>query len=206
MKRIRRLGAIAAAKDECKMGQCFMTAVRPPSKTIKMTIFVLVAFLLEVIHAQFIFPPSTEPCPSDSNIIGYTTIAAMNADMQTEISRIDGGGDFEDGQTYNMILCPGGTFDTTDEPLLPVLNGAIFSCGEDGNVADGCVVSGGRQNVNIQAPSINNYPLQMISFNGITFEMFGDRSIEIQGTPDLDAVFTNSVWQVCYLAVTSSRC
>ena len=161
-------------------------------------VLVVTTILLEsivIIQGQFIFPPSTEPCPSNSDIIGYTTIAAMNTDMQTEIDRIDAGGEFDPDRTYQMVLCPSTTFDTSTDILRPSLNGANFICGENGNVADGCIVSGGTENINIQPSTVDNYDFEMIAFQGVTFEQFTDRSVNNEANSETNIEFSNSIWQ-----------
>lgn len=119
----------------------------------------------------------------------------MNTDMQTEIDRIAGGGEFDDDQTYNMVLCPSTTFDTSSDILMPVLNGAIFTCGENGDVADGCVLSGGRENINVQPPTVDNYDLEMITLQGITFEQFTGVSVTNEANSETNIEFRDSVWQ-----------
>ena len=174
------------------------STIAPFSQSILLTtttIIVLSQLFLQGANAQFDnFPPSTAPCPSDAGIDGYTSIADMNADMQTELDRIENDGD--DGSTYNLVLCPETTFDTSTEPLTPLLDGVTFSCGDFGSVNENCVISGGSQNVDIQPPSIDNYDLEMVSFQGITFEQFTDRSINHEAGSDTNVEFVNSIWQV----------
>lgn len=138
------------------------------------------------------FDPSVEPCPSDTSISGYTSVASINSDIDQEISRIDGGG--QPQELYTLSLCPG-TFDTTSGPLLPRLDRATYSCAGTGNVNEGCIFSGGEVNVRIEDPGINGYNVNAMNFLGITFTSFTGYSIELQGAAPTEAVFLNCLWQ-----------
>ena len=108
-----------------------------------------------------------------------------------------------------MILCPGEIFDTSAEPLMPLLNKLVFSCGEPpGDVAGGCILSGGSENVDLQPSTIDDYLFEIVSFAGITFEMFTDQSVDMGGPFGLTVEFSDSVWQVSFngaFVVTSSQ-
>jgi hypothetical protein len=161
------------------------------------TTFLIAALLLDVANAQFDFQASTEACPSDDSITGYTSIVAMNTDMQSELDRIGGGAAVDPDRRYSMIICPMTTFDTTTETLMPVINGAEFRCGTDGDVANSCVFSGGGENVDIQESTVDGYTISTVYFEGLTFEQFTGRSIDLEATDETTATFVNSLWQVC---------
>ena len=139
------------------------------------------------------FDPAAVECPSDSSLVGYTTIAAINGDIEQEITRIQNGGTPQ--ELYLFVLCPGTTFDTTAGPLLPRLDQATYSCGGTGEVTAGCVFSGGEVNIRIQDPGIDGYSINAINFMGITFTEFTGYSVELLGSAPAEAIFMNCLWQ-----------
>lgn len=148
-----------------------------------------------VVHGQFDgFQSMTEACPMDASITGYTSVAALNADIDTELGRIAAGG--TTGQEmYRLILCPGTTFDTSSGSLLPRLNQATYTCGENGNVSDECIFSGGTENIRIEDPSIEGYTVNTMTFVGMTLTAFTGRSVELLASAPTEAVFMNCLWQ-----------
>lgn len=115
---------------------------------------------------------SAEPtnCPRSGKVIGYTSIADMNADMKVEHDRIQAGGTPMSSYTYR--LCPNHVFDASEEPLKPLLNNVNFVCGESGSRANNCVVLGGSEQVRIENSDVAGYPIKMLSFMGMTFAGF----------------------------------
>ncbi len=149
---------------------------------------------VEVVKCQFDgFESSTAPCPTNPNINGYSTIAAINSDMDQELKRIGEGGTPQ--EVYFMTLCPQTMFDTSGGPLLPQLNQATLSCGGTGNVNDGCVFGGGIENIRVQDPNIEGYSVNALNFIGITFTAFTGRSIELAASAPTVAIFLNCLWQ-----------
>ena len=69
------------------------------------------------------------PCPSDSSITGYTTIAGINQDQFDELARIEAGA--EPTPPYSFVLCPNTQFDASNQTLNIVLSGTVLSCGSD---------------------------------------------------------------------------
>jgi hypothetical protein len=138
------------------------------------------------------FDPSVEPCPSDTSISGYTSIASINDDIDQEITRIEGGGSPQ--ELYVIVLCPG-TFDTSSSPLLPQLDQATYSCAGTGNVNEGCIFSGGESNILIEDPGIDGYNINDMNFMGITFTAFTGYSIDLRGIAPAEAIFLNCLWQ-----------
>lgn len=157
-----------------------------------------VALLLDSIHSQFVFPPSAQPCPSgDISEPGYTSIEALTEDMNSEVNRIREGGEPQD--TYFLILCPSTTFSTESGPLIPILDGVTFSCGDSGSITQGCVFSGGDENIRIEDSEVKGYQLEAMNFKGITFEGFTGDSIISRATARTEApglVFSDCIWQV----------
>ena len=150
----------------------------------------------------FVGPCAAQPvaCPSDANLQGYTSISAINSEMNTELSRIAGGGTPEDSYLY--ILCPNTDFNAVAEPLIPVLSGASFTCGADGASSNNCKVIGGIEQVRIADSTVATYPLSQVSFSGITFEGFGNTddatgtSVNGMAASTTTATFQDVLWRV----------
>jgi hypothetical protein len=139
---------------------------------------------------------SAVDCPNAPGLEGYTSIAAINADMQTELSRIRNGGLPEDSYTFTM--CPNLVFDTSSVALLPVLSNSMFVCGEMGDVGDDCVLFGGDEQIRIEDSTVSGYVLERLTFAGLTFADFGGTSIAALASSTTSATFTNSLWTVSY--------
>ena len=125
------------------------------------------------------FVQSIVPCPNSpgGNVSGYVTIEDMNKDMRQELDIIRmGNGDLA---PYIFVLCPDTLFNVTTEPLLPLLSGAVFTCGLEGDPALNCLFVGGADQIVIENPAddVPNYNLESISFMGITFTSFTNAAI-----------------------------
>jgi hypothetical protein len=164
--------------------------------TIGFTIFLLA----DSIQSQFVFPSSSGPCPSNPEMIGYMSVEDLNADMNTELQRITDGG--SQPESYFLLLCPETTFSTFDDPLMPTLNRATFSCGETGDVNQNCIFSGGEQNIRVRDPGVEGYIFNTMNFIGLTFQAFTDQSINLRGIAPTEAVFMDCVWQVRSVSFT----
>lgn len=153
------------------------------------------AILLSPCDAQ------TGPCPSNPVLTGYTSITALNNDIQTEIDRITQGGTPEEEYVYT--LCPRHVFEVIgDEPLLPQLSGSVFQCGVSGLSTDNCVIRGGAEQVRVEDSTIATYPLQDVSFRGLTFESFTNTaeedgaSVNVFASETTTVRFVDVVWTV----------
>lgn len=128
----------------------------------------------------------------------YETIGSLNSVMQTELSRIQNGAIPQDAYMYN--LCNNTFFDSTITALKPVLNNVMFICGDDGNRLGRCVIAGGSLQVEIVDSTVDSYPLQEISFMGITFSSFESNalrtgtSIGAFASSVTTATFTDCAW------------
>ena len=162
-------------------------------KAISVAIILSIKLLVNGVQAQA-FASSTVPCPGNSGLTGYTNIEAMNADTDAEIARIENGS--SPSFSYFFLLCPGTTFSTEDIELAPKLNRATYSCGQSGDISEGCILSGGLQNVRIRPPEVQGYVPNDINFKGITFENFSRESVNLRGIAPTEAVFTDCLWQV----------
>jgi hypothetical protein len=165
---------------------------RPLSKVI-----LAILATIQPICSQFVFPPSTESCPEEPSLDGYTSIAALNQDMDTELQRIIAGGELPPEQAYILPLCPQTTFGfDVATVLLPILNRVTFQCGSSGNNDERCVFTGGDEQVRIENTVVTGYPFNSIFFMGVTFEGFQQRSIAAMGSAPTQVTFMNCLWQV----------
>ena len=155
-------------------------------------------FLIGIFQVKAQQPAFTRQvtCPQNPNITGYTTINAMNLDMQDELTRIAKGGARPPGG-YIMNLCPG-IFDATSGPLTPILDGVVFTCGGPNSPPGAlCEINGSAQQVNIGDSTIPGYAINSITFQGITFNGFSrGYSINMQASSPTVVTFQNCVWQV----------
>jgi hypothetical protein len=144
-----------------------------------------------------VFSMSTVACPGDSTIRGYTTIAAMNRDMRTELNAIRGGASSR--EPYIFVLCPNTMFDASDETLRPLLSGSVFTCGTTGNPNLNCDISGGSNQVVIDNPvNVTGYRLSMVSFVGVTFTGFENSAISGNASDTTTVDLTKSNFEVSH--------
>ncbi len=136
--------------------------------------------VLAQVSTDDIFVQSTVACPA-GNISGYTTIEAMNSDMEIELNKLRGG--TPPREPYMFLLCPETTFDASNVSLTPLLPGAVFICGTMGDPVSGCDFAGGSNQVLVEDPvNITDFELGMISFIGVTFTGFENSAISGNGS------------------------
>jgi hypothetical protein len=123
---------------------------------------------------------------------GYDSIDHLNNDINSEVSRIAGGGKPESVYVYS--LCP----DTTivldyDQSLIPKLDGSVFQCG-DGSSSRKCELSGGRDQVLINRNSelSDEYSMNEVRFVGITFTGFTNSLISGSASMSTTVTVLNS--------------
>ena len=121
-------------------------------------------------------------CDTDPDVVGYSTIEDMNLDMQDLVANMT------DGDNV-FRLCPRTIFIVT-EPLTPIVNNTIFTCGVNNSVEDECVFDGGSEQVLIEAI------LENVSFEGLTFQNFNETSIGAFAPTTSVVTFTNCIWTV----------
>lgn len=134
----------------------------------------------------------TPPC--------FSTLGAINTAMQKELIRIQNGATPQNTYVYN--LCSNTVFDASANSLEPVLSNAMFVCGGNGSRQNSCRISGGAEQVHIVDSLVTGYPLQALSFMGITFSTFQSNtmntgtSISAFASSSTTATFTDCAWQV----------
>jgi hypothetical protein len=133
-------------------------------------------------------------CAADDGIVGYSTIDALNLDMEKELSRIVEDGGAIPTDDYIMTLCPG-LISAQAGPLRPILDRVVFMC-PDGTE---CAIDGStQQQVLIQDSAADGYTIESITFMGVTFSGFnGGVSSSVQATEPTVVSYVNSDWKVC---------
>lgn len=152
---------------------------------------------------------SAAPCAGDNAVTGYSSIEVLNSDMETELQKIQDGSAPADEYTFR--LCPDTVFDTTTTPLRPVLNNAMFLCGENGDRANSCTLVGGSEQIKFEDSAVEGYVLESMSFMGLSFADFEGNtdltgtSIGAYASSQLTSIFTNVAFTVRkYIIVVSS--
>jgi hypothetical protein len=135
------------------------------------------------------------PCPGNTAINGYTSIAAINSAMAADLSAIKGGA--APKPPYLFTICPN-TALTATEPLTPMLSGAEFVCGSDGSASNKCTIQGGANQVSIQDSTVSGYPLQNVTFEGITFQGSTQSAVLAGAGSGTTANFVNCNWNVSH--------
>ncbi len=149
---------------------------------------------------------SAASCPRDSTITGYSSIEVLNSDMESELQNIQAGS--APAEEYTFRLCPETVFDTTTTPLRPVLNNAMFVCGENGERVNGCTFIGGSEQIRFENSAIEGYVLQSMSFMGLSFADFEGNtdltgaSIGAYASSQLTATFSDVAFTVRVFCVT----
>lgn len=137
-----------------------------------------------------VFGQRSSVCDTDPDVVGYSTIEDMNLDMQDLV------GD-------NVFRQFPWTIFIVTEPLTPIVNNTIFTCGVNNSVEDECVFDGGSEQVLIEAI------LENVSFEGLTFQNFNETSIGAFAPTTSVVTFTNCIWTVsvcCFRKCVSRFC
>ena len=152
--------------------------------------------LLLVLGLLVIHRSSAEPtlCPDSTTEFGYTSISNINADITSELSRIQSGATPNGMYTYNF--CSGTVLDASAGPLRPGLSNSYFVCGPDGKPKNNCQVSGGAVQVEIYDSLLTEFPLSEITFMGIQFTGFTRQSISAYAASPTQVNFRDVQWTV----------
>lgn len=171
--------------------------------TMRISVEALVVFLVLASRAT---AQSAKECSRDPTVVGYESLAALNNDMETELNRIRDGGTPE--ESYTFRLCPNQLFDAESSTLLPVLNNAMFVCGSDGSRSNNCIIIGGSEQVRIENSQVDTYPLESLTFIGLTFADFKGNaaitgtSIAALASAPTTATFLDVTFTVSFTIVT----
>jgi hypothetical protein len=157
----------------------------------------VMALLLLLLPALVTAQASARPCKgaAGNGVIGYTTIADMDADQQAEKRRIIDGG--IPNSPYVFTICPGTALDLTAAPLIPVLDGSIFTCGNEGTPDADCMFVAGETQVLVENSDVRGYPFRQVEFRGITFTAFTNAAIAGGASALTTLVLRNVVFEVC---------
>jgi hypothetical protein len=141
------------------------------------------------------------PCPgqtssnsSSSELLGYTSIEDLNADMKTEFKRVTTKGLTNSKYSYELSLCPGQVFNVSKAPIKPVLGDLTIVCGDpktDDPDQKPCFIDGG-----VLDSTVDEYVITNILFKGLTFRNFTGVSIAAKASPPTVVTFQNSTWLV----------
>lgn len=156
------------------------------------------------------------PCPSpNEGVIGYTTIADINADQVDEVARIQADGN--PATFYDIDICPGTSLDATDGPLVPLLSATTFQCGSTQFPASDCSVTGGDIQVDVGDLLVCSFPDEtcaisngspgsdaaLVGMERLTFTSWSEVAISGEAGSETVVELVDGVFQVraCELAV-----
>jgi len=139
------------------------------------------------------------PCPTNSSLMGYTNTTLLNSDIITDMQFIYNGGDMP--EYFHYILCPQTTFKVAslapgqemegDSPIIPGLSNSLFTCGEEGNSEDNCIIEGG--DFHFYFPDF--VIADQVYIAGLTFSGSKGASIYGDAHPSSHVVFIDCHWK-----------
>jgi len=117
------------------------------------------------------------PCPTDPDIIGFSTINELNQWMSTIWYFINSGGFYP--PPYFFSLCPNTVFD--DSFIFPVLNDTWILCGSLGKASDNCILQANETQIVILPHDYSSEgskapALEHVNFLGLTLRKSTDVS------------------------------
>jgi len=137
-----------------------------------------------------------EVCPTDPSLFGYTSLLAINDDIQREVQALTFDPTLKPQEKYEFVLCPHTHFNGA-EGLEPILNNTVFQCG--GGAGDGvasennCTIRGGTHQVLMRERDFY-LPMEYVEFRGITFDSSAKYSIAAFAPPSVTARFQDCHW------------
>jgi hypothetical protein len=129
---------------------------------------VVLVYRLHPVIGQF--QQKVVDCRNSPGTKGYESISAINDDMMKELVMIGAGKKAQ--LAYKFVLCPKTDFDTSNGTLTPLLNGAMFLCGDSGSRTNQCRLTGGATQITIEDSLVARYPVNTVQFMGITLTGF----------------------------------
>lgn len=154
--------------------------------------FIFLICTSAVVSADSVYPGAV-PCQSNSSIVGYTNLTALNTDIFMHYS--GSGGNGVPAEKYDYILCPDTTFIVGNgESIVPATDESAFSCGHRHTTDGNCILLGGS----FQVYFLDFLALQNIIFRGITFVGANTASVYGDAHPTslvyfVDCIFKNHV-------------
>ena len=160
--------------------------------------------------------PRQVVCPSDETLMGYTSIDAINLDIQRAVSLIISPNHVPPDQ-YVYTICPN-TVLNGEHQLSPVLHNSHFVCGREGYATDNCRIEHGSTQVLIIDTNVEPYPRapaagasgahamhggaaygsspRLFVFKGLTFAHSSDVSVAAVASTTTFAEFYDCHWKV----------
>lgn len=132
-------------------------------------------------------------CERDG-VWGYSSLDDLNRDIADEMNRVHDFPFMNPQGSYEYTLCGHTVFDATEYALTPLLSHSRFVCS-----SEHCTISGGKVQMNLlHVPAFHDrYPMEEVSFHGLTFQGFTTYSIAALATGRTSAKFYNCHWKVC---------
>jgi len=139
------------------------------------------------------------PCPSNSSLLGYTNTTLLNDDIVADMKWVFDGG--EEPEFYQYVLCPQTEFIVAkqigeqeavgESPIIPGLANSFFTCGEDGNSENNCVITGG--DFHFYFPDF--VIAEEVYIMGVTFTNVNGASVYGDAHPASHVVFLDCHWK-----------
>lgn len=126
-------------------------------------------------------------CPNDRSQSGYTSIADMEADQDSEVERIFRGQ--APRGPYIFPICPGTELDTSAGALNARLSNVTYACGNRGDVTDNCLFVGGTNQVVVPRRVTGSF-----TFVGISFSRYTGVAIAESSQEETTFKFQNVRW------------
>jgi hypothetical protein len=168
-------------------------------------------WLLLLLVVALCVPHGVRATPSlcvGSMEFGYSSIAAINADILAELQKIQNGATPSASYTFN--LCSNTVFDASTEPLRPALSNSLFVCGTNGKSSNNCRIENGAVQVEISDSVVANYTLGEITFLGVQFTGFTKQAVSAYASFPTQANFRDVLWTVsskgCLDGLMIERC
>jgi hypothetical protein len=155
------------------------------------------ASLFYTSHAQTDAFTRQVECPNDPSIMGYTSIGDLNTDMEAELARIAEAGVIPD-MDYILNICPSDDPYSDRDPIVPIDRAQIF-CGGPAAVDATCIIDGSNTQVLVEDLTVEGLPdyrINEVLFQGITFNDFNQRAIQLTAAAPAVATFVNCIFQV----------
>ena len=127
-----------------------------------------------------------KPCSTNKNILGYSSIKALNNDMVFN--------SLSTSNVTNYILCPHTEYDMSSDvlPILPTQNNSKIQCGKNGHSKDMCILSGGRYQIYFHHGIIT----ENIEFHGFMFKESNRTSVGAYSNALSSVKFVDCQWTV----------